>query len=576
MIRPTIIPDADRLTLTPAPEEPFEAEAEPLPEEDPRPAPGRLVGPFHLVRRLGRGGSAEVWEAVDRRYDAPVALKLFHSADASDVDRAVAEAAAMSRVSHDNVVAVREAGRLDSGWYLAMALYREQVPGDDVPRVAQDLGQVPPRSPEEVARWGVQLARALAAAHAAGVYHQDVKPENVLCLPQSRTVRLGDFGLAPPAGAERAPRESRRWEAAGLWCAGTPELMAPEQARGLPRRPDPRRDQAWLVAVDVYGLGATLWTLLADRAPHAPPASLRHEDIVAAATEPVPRVDEVAMRWKVPVRLAKIVARAMAPDPLDRHPSAAALAEELQRWLDHEPLRFDADFAPVRAALWVRRHPLRTGSVAMATMLLLGGGAVVLLGERIATRQAELAAVEARLAETDAERARAEAELDRTRGRAQRVEAALGAAQEEIGDKAAAIGDLERRVEQTRASAASALAAAEARGDEAEAHKLAVSELLGAALDDAQAQQRRATAEALRAARAEEERDAARQRAEAADKARADAEKTKAEAERAWAEAERARAEADQARQAAERARAAAEAALAEAEAGAAVRIAPR
>jgi serine/threonine-protein kinase len=366
-------------------------------------APGVRVGPFELVRRLGEGASGEVWEAVDRRVDAPVALKLFNAHGMDPMGRVMGEARAASRVVSDHVVYVREAGRVDGEAFIAMALCREETASDAAPRVARNLLEDPPRSPAEAARWGEQIARGVAAAHAVGVYHRDLKPENALCLPRSRAVRLVDFGLAPltPASTSTdaadpangplmvAPGESARY------IAGSPAYMAPEQARGFRRAPQANRDDAALAALDVYGVGATLWALLAGRPPHVDPAD---DDGPEAVRQRAARAEPPALRTlnpNVPRRLAAIVDRAMASDPADRYPSAAALAVDLARYRADLPTSLDAPRSPVRPALYLRRHPALVAAAAWVVVVLLGLGALGAVHTQLTAATRALAAVEA-------------------------------------------------------------------------------------------------------------------------------------------------------------------------------------
>lgn len=544
-----------------------EGEVEPAPSE--WTAPGAWFGPFQLVRRLGRGATAEVWEAVDRRYDAPVALKLFPIANLPptfDADRVTAEAAAMSRITHDHVVFVREAGKLEAegAYYLAMALYREPVEGFAEPRVAVDLSRVEPASTAEIVRWGVQIAHALAAAHAVGVHHQDLKPENVLCMPASRSVRLTDFGLAPLARTRHVGhgRHSVRCRDTVRYVAGSPVFMAPEQARGLDHHPDPEADRRWLVAGDVYGAGAILWTLLTGEPPHAPPATLTHHDIVAAAEAPVPRLDEVATRFPVSRRLADVVARAMAPDATDRYDSAAELADDLQRLLDRRPTSLDGPWAPVRATLWVQRHPLRAQTVATAAMLAVGLGLAVHLAGEVRERQAELAQTEARIAAMEGTLKVTSLGLDAAQAQAADAQGALADTRARLDQTTTVLTEREKAAQAAIAAARADAEAQKARGDVAEAFSAASADMLHAAVDKSQEDTLRASTESLRALSAERARDEARAEADAARRRADDAVAQAAAAVKRAEAAEAARATAENARLTAEAARVAAEARL--------------
>ena len=525
-------------------------------------APGERFGAFTLVQRLGAGASGEVWEAVDRRIDAPVALKIFAS-NASQLIRVMAEARAASRVVSDYVVYVREAGDIEGTGYIAMALCREEGPHDAAPRVARPLTDTTPFSLDEAVRWGEQIARGMAAAHAAGVYHRDLKPENVLCLPVSRNVRIVDFGLVPLVHAARAqlsgPLTGGPGETAGF-VAGTPGYMAPEQARGFRRPPDPEQDAAELAAIDVFGVGVTLWALLTGRAPHGEAESV--EKVLARASSvPVPDLRTVPTRFQVSPRLARIVARATAPDPRDRYPTAAALAVDLARFRANEPISLDAPYSPVRPLLAARRNPALVAAGAWVIALVAGLVALVSVQQRWLEASANLADLEADLGVLKAESAEVRAHADAETRRADEASNAATAS-------AARAESAEEHAEHLRDYAARMADASRRARDEAAAARTAEAESLAAALEaDVRTAAARKEAEesAARAAAAQFAKAEAEQNRVDAERARERAERTAAEAEAARATAEAARATAESARSTAEAARSRAEAEAAEA-----------
>ena len=270
---------------------------------DERDAPS--VGPYRLLRLIGRGAVGEVHAALDARDGRQVALKLVPLGRAGDRDaderrrRFLAEAALTRRLVHPHIVAVHAAGiESDRGW-IAMEL----LAGCDLERYTAAARLLPE---PEVLRIGACVALALAHAHAHGVLHRDVKPGNVIVDWPTRRVTLTDFGAARLADAESTRT--------GV-IVGTPDYMAPEQLAGRPC--DAR--------TDLYALGVVLYQLLSGRLPHDAPTM--GELLRRVATEPAP--DLRALRPELPPALAGLVAELLERDPERRPASAAAVAERL-------------------------------------------------------------------------------------------------------------------------------------------------------------------------------------------------------------------------------------------------------
>jgi len=267
---------------------------------------GELVdGRFLVEGRIGAGGMGTVFRALDLARRGPVALKLLRGGDA-DPDRLLrfqreAELAARAGQA-EGVVRVHALGRWRGLAYCAMEL----VDGRDL-RAVLAAGLEPDRLADVVER----LARTLAACHAIGVIHRDVKPANVLLADDGR-VLLADFGLARHVDAERLTRTGE--------VLGTPAYMAPEQLAGRPRDVDER--------VDVYALGALLYRGLAGRPPFAAGKPLQLYRDILERDPPRPRT----LAAGVPRDLEAICRRAMAKAPADRYPSAQALADDLARF----------------------------------------------------------------------------------------------------------------------------------------------------------------------------------------------------------------------------------------------------
>jgi len=208
---------------------------------------GRVIGHFKLVSRLGRGGTATVYRARDQRLDRQVALKVLPKEltdpESNALARFVREARAIARVQHPAIVSVFDVGEVDSLRYIAM----EFVDGESLRSKVHREGKVPPR---DAIRVVATVARALHAAHEAGVIHRDIKPENIL-VTRGGTIHVTDFGLA------KFRNDRRNITLAGT-AIGTPAYMSPEQCKG--KKVDPRSD--------IYSLGVTLWYLLTGTTPY--------------------------------------------------------------------------------------------------------------------------------------------------------------------------------------------------------------------------------------------------------------------------------------------------------------------
>ncbi len=308
--------------------------------DTPPPAAQRQFGDFELVRALGRGGMGAVWLARQRSLGRMVAVKLLDRAAAEGPAvrlRLQREAELTALLDHPNIVPVYAVGEVDGVPFLAMKFL--SGPGlDALPR---------PQSPERVANIGAALARALDAAHLQGIVHRDVKPANVLL--DGETPVLVDFGLARGQSDPTLTQEGK--------VAGTLRYMAPERLDAQAPIADPR--------VDVYGLGATLYELLVDRP-------------VFAEESPTALVRSILTREPPPLRLRgrhhdleTIVMRALAKEPGRRFPSAAAMAEDLDRFLAGQPVRSRRTPPWLRFVRRAQRHPRTTAAVAGLALVTL-------------------------------------------------------------------------------------------------------------------------------------------------------------------------------------------------------------
>jgi serine/threonine protein kinase/WD40 repeat protein len=263
---------------------------------------------YEVLGELGRGGMGVVYQARQVGLDRLVALKVVLAgahADADDLARFRREAEAIARLHHPNVVTIYEAGEHHGLPYLAMELCPA---GSLVRRLADG-----PLAPRQAATWTAALARGVHAAHQAGIIHRDLKPANVL-LTADGTPKVTDFGLAKKLDASTALTRSGD-------ILGTPSYMAPEQAGGRTLEVGP--------ASDVYALGAVLYACLTARPPfHA--ATPMDTILQVLADPPVP---PSRLRRQVPAALEAICLKCLAKDPSQRYPSAAALADDLERFL---------------------------------------------------------------------------------------------------------------------------------------------------------------------------------------------------------------------------------------------------
>jgi serine/threonine protein kinase len=272
---------------------------------------------YEAVEKIGQGGMGAVFLARDRELDRPVALKVLHAlpATAQACDRMLREARILARLEHPSIVPVHDAGVLPDGrFYYAMKLVRGR-------RLDERLQQPMPL-PERLGLFQ-KICDAVAFAHAHGVVHRDLKPQNIM-LGAFGEVLVLDWGVAkevgeppapPGAGPGPAGHDGSPHTAAGT-VLGTPGYMAPEQARGDAGLVDGR--------ADVYALGGILYFLLTGRAPEH---GLCHPD-GGEHTWPVPTAPRRLDR-SVPRPLQAICLKALAARPEDRYPGAADLGADV-------------------------------------------------------------------------------------------------------------------------------------------------------------------------------------------------------------------------------------------------------
>ncbi|MCC6669980.1 MAG: protein kinase [Planctomycetes bacterium] len=320
-----------------------------------------LAGRYRLGARLGQGAMGVVYEAEDQELRRPVAVKLFSPAllgDAVAEQRFLREAEILASLHHPHVVTVFDRGHDGDQLFLVTELL-VGAPLAALADVLREgpaawpaaLRELPPpeASPLRLAvRWCAELAAGLGAAHAAGVYHRDVKPGNVFVCRDHRAVLL-DFGIAARHGEATLTAASTT--------LGTPFYMAPEQAGGRERR---------AASVDVYGLCATLYHLLAGRPPYVGDAAAVLARLQREDPAPLRR-----LRPDLPRDLCAIVERGMERDPARRYATCAGLEADLRAFLEHRPVVARPIGRLGRAARRVRRAPAASAAVALAVLAVL-------------------------------------------------------------------------------------------------------------------------------------------------------------------------------------------------------------
>lgn len=292
--------------------------------------PQAAFGKYDLLGELGRGGMGVVYKARQTDLDRLVALKMIlsgHFVSAEQVTRFHTEARAAARLRHPNSVQIYETGEILGQHYFAM----EYIEGESLShRLLR--GRMPP---EQAVRLLLPIARAVAHLHAHGVIHRDLKPSNILIDAAGRPV-LTDFGLAKMLDA------SSHLTMTGM-IVGTPSYMPPEQAASKETGP-------WS---DVYSLGAILYELLTGRPPFQ---SANPLDTLVSVLESEPTLPR-KLEPKIPRRLELICLKCLDKTPAQRYPDAGALVQDLERFLEGDPVAAQPQGTLERLHRWARREP---------------------------------------------------------------------------------------------------------------------------------------------------------------------------------------------------------------------------
>lgn len=325
---------------------------EQLPAMEPPQQPGELgrLGDLAIHSVLGRGGMGIVLRGRDLRLGRDVAVKFVRSGSSVEIEqRFVREARAVAAMHHENIVPIFHVGQNPAGReYIVSPL----IQGPTL-RKRLESGDLEPQKTAELIR---QIADALASAHAAGLVHRDVKPANILLDEVDSRAKITDFGLVRVAEANTLTQ-------ADMLC-GTPEYMSPEQAAHGDKI-DHRSD--------IYSLGVTLYECLTG----TPPFRGRPLEVIDQHRDTSP-LSPRRLNRLVPAELEIICLKAMAKEPESRYQSMAELRDDLQRFLNGQPILARPVPPSQRLRLWCRRNP----RLALALASTIGS---LLLGTSVST-----------------------------------------------------------------------------------------------------------------------------------------------------------------------------------------------
>jgi WD40 repeat protein len=314
---------------------------------------------YEILEEIGRGGMGVVYKARQVALNRPVALKMVLAgmhAGPREMARFNREAEAVARLQHPGIVQIYDVGEHEGRPFLALEYLdggslAEHLQGQ---QVAADLA----------AGLVLKLARAVHYAHEHGIVHRDLKPGNVLLSrrPEGNArlaelePRITDFGVAKWLGADQGHTQSGT-------ILGTPSYMAPEQASGKNRQITP--------AADIYALGAILYELVTGRPPFAADSPVQTMLLLVSEEPSSPR----ALAPRCPRDLETVCLKCLQKNPGKRYATAAALADDLERFLRREPIQARRATARERAGLWVRRRPLTAACLLLLALALAGAAA---------------------------------------------------------------------------------------------------------------------------------------------------------------------------------------------------------
>jgi TolB-like protein/Tfp pilus assembly protein PilF/predicted Ser/Thr protein kinase len=310
------------------------------------------LGDYELLEEIGRGGQGVVFRARQKSLNRMVALKVIglgQWATPAHLKRFRLEAEAAASLDHPCIVPIYEVGERVGKCYFSMKL----VEGDHLDEVVKQK----PFSIRQATELVAKVARTVHYAHEHGILHRDIKPGNIL-LDAKGGPQLTDFGLARLVESESTVTRT-------LEVLGTPSYMSPEQAAGNNVKLTP--------ATDVYGLGTVLYQLLTGHPPFAGGTTFETIKLLLETEPRSPRL----YNPKVDRDLSTICLKCLEKDPKHRYPSALALAEDLDRWLKHEPIKAGRIGIAARGKKWLKRNPTLAAVVVLSLAVTMAVSVII-------------------------------------------------------------------------------------------------------------------------------------------------------------------------------------------------------
>lgn len=358
------------------------------------PAPGDRFGPYTITREIGHGGQGIVYDAEDRRLTRRVALKVLSGVGALSPEareRFLREARVASRLDHPGICTVFETGIEGPVPFIAMRYVEGETLDRRISALRRSRAASNGSSPDSAShptaggtsgasrraevlasvRLIEKVARALHAAHEAGVIHRDVKPRNIMVSADGDPVLL-DFGMA----RDLDPEQPSLTQGGDIF--GTPAYMSPEQLSAGTERLDER--------TDVWSLGVTLYELVTGRRPFEAPTAVALQNAIRTQTP----VDPQRLDSAVSSDLKVVIETAIAKERSQRYQSAEALADDLLALAERRPIAARPVSAVTKVQRWMRREPVLATTVALGVVAAVAVGLLVYFRGRASVRSEAL------------------------------------------------------------------------------------------------------------------------------------------------------------------------------------------